>query len=144
MPLAYRGSRRAPRLITPRRAPNDMIDPSDAAEPIESTDANDPIEPIDSADPTEPIDSTEPREPIDSSEFSDQSDHFELPGCGSAPGSPVSVLDRRVRVRVVIAGTRLLGLSPGQVDAGTQTPDPFVVRLCSLAAADDLGRSLTL
>jgi hypothetical protein len=67
----------AARLMMPRRARKDMIDPSDAAEHMENAEATDPIDPIERADPTEPIDSTEPREPIESSEFSDQSDHFE-------------------------------------------------------------------
>jgi hypothetical protein len=69
----------APRFMTPRRARNDMIDASDAAEHMESTEASELIEPIESADPTEPIDNTEPREPIDRSEFSDHSDHFDVP-----------------------------------------------------------------
>jgi hypothetical protein len=75
--------------MTPRRARNDMIDASEAAEHIENTEATDPIEPIESADPTEPIDNTEPREPIDRSEFSDQSDHFEVPDRASTPRASV-------------------------------------------------------
>jgi hypothetical protein len=77
MILSLRTKHHAPPLITPRRARNDMIESSDAAEPIENAEATDPIDPIESADPTDPIDSTDPREPIESSESSDQSDHFE-------------------------------------------------------------------
>ena len=55
---APRLARYAPRFMTPRRARNDMIDPSDAAEHMENAEATDPIDPIESADPTEPIDST--------------------------------------------------------------------------------------
>jgi hypothetical protein len=76
--------------MTPRRARNDMIEPSDAAEQMENAEANDAIDPMESAEPTEPIDSTEPREPIESRESSDHSDHFEVPVGGSTSIGPVS------------------------------------------------------
>src|SRR5437764_15416777 len=75
-----------------RRAQNDMIDASDAAEQIENAEATDPIEPTDRTDPIEPIDSTEPFEPIDSSESSDQRDHFEVCASPFIGGSYVKAI----------------------------------------------------
>jgi hypothetical protein len=117
--------------MTPRRARNDMIDASDAAEQIENADATDAIEPTETAEPIEPIDSTEPREPIDSSEPSDQSDHFELPGDGLSPLVSRMIAAARVMLldRAPVASA---ALSMGQPDASAASSSSSVV-ICSRA-----------
>ena len=100
------------RVITPRRARQDKIDRSEAADSTPPKLANDPTENAESADPTEPMDSTEPTEPIDSMDLfeamlrnesldrMDKRDRFAA--VTASPSIPVPV---NFSLRVRIAGT---------------------------------------